>query len=251
MVLVVTSQMEVVIDGELPVTWILLLGLWGSLLSLCLCVFRLSPATENKLRLHYRRALRNNTDPYKRAVYCIIGRCDITDNQSEVADKTEDYLWLKVGTASLAISSSSVSLPAWCLCADQDRAMEFLSALFFIVQFPLMSTQLSSFSFLPSPLPPFSFPFALLRIEYRYQACSTMELQPSPRVSCNLQLTAGAWLLDSHSWTYGHWCSLYQCVCVSFGDLVEPSVFWWWWHQLTTRQAHSLTIPETAARRLW
>ncbi|NXC17676.1 NUP93 protein, partial [Corythaeola cristata] len=57
---------------------------------------RLSPATENKLRLHYRRALRNNTDPYKRAVYCIIGRCDIADNQSEVADKTEDYLWLKL-----------------------------------------------------------------------------------------------------------------------------------------------------------
>uniref|UniRef100_A0A8C3C233 Nuclear pore complex protein Nup93 n=2 Tax=Cairina moschata TaxID=8855 RepID=A0A8C3C233_CAIMO len=57
---------------------------------------RLSAATENKLRLHYRRALRNNTDPYKRAVYCIIGRCDITDNQSEVADKTEDYLWLKL-----------------------------------------------------------------------------------------------------------------------------------------------------------
>ncbi|MBW01841.1 Nuclear pore complex protein Nup93, partial [Eschrichtius robustus] len=45
---------------------------------------RLSPATENKLRLHYRRALRNNTDPYKRAVYCIIGRCDVTDNQSEL-----------------------------------------------------------------------------------------------------------------------------------------------------------------------
>ncbi|KAJ7415360.1 Nuclear pore complex protein Nup93 [Pitangus sulphuratus] len=57
---------------------------------------RLSPATENKLRLHYRRALRNNTDPYKRAVYCIIGRCDVTDNQSEIADKTEDYLWLKL-----------------------------------------------------------------------------------------------------------------------------------------------------------
>lgn len=66
---------------------------------------RLSPATENKLRLHYRRALRNNTDPYKRAVYCIIGRCDITDNQSEVADKTEDYLWLKV----------SLVLGLWCL----------------------------------------------------------------------------------------------------------------------------------------
>nr|7ZOX_A Chain A, Nuclear pore complex protein Nup93 [Xenopus laevis] len=57
---------------------------------------RLSPTTENKLRLHYRRAVRASTDPYKRAVYCIIGRCDVSDNHSEVADKTEDYLWLKL-----------------------------------------------------------------------------------------------------------------------------------------------------------
>jgi len=57
---------------------------------------RLSPATENKLRLHYRRVLRNSADPYKRAVYCLIGKCDISDNHGEVADKTEDYLWLKV-----------------------------------------------------------------------------------------------------------------------------------------------------------
>ncbi|KAM4721844.1 nuclear pore complex protein Nup93 [Rhinophrynus dorsalis] len=57
---------------------------------------RLSPATENKLRLHYRRAVRASTDPYKRAVYCIIGHCDVADNHSEVADKTEDFLWLKL-----------------------------------------------------------------------------------------------------------------------------------------------------------
>ncbi|XP_053304486.1 nuclear pore complex protein Nup93 [Spea bombifrons] len=56
----------------------------------------LSPAFESKLRLHYRRAVRSSTDPYKRAVYCIIGRCDVTDNHCEVADKTEDYLWLKL-----------------------------------------------------------------------------------------------------------------------------------------------------------
>ena len=56
----------------------------------------LAPATENKLRLHYRRVLRNCADPYKRAVYCLIGKCDIADNHGEVADKTEDYLWLKV-----------------------------------------------------------------------------------------------------------------------------------------------------------
>uniref|UniRef100_A0A7N6FLU5 Nuclear pore complex protein Nup93 n=1 Tax=Anabas testudineus TaxID=64144 RepID=A0A7N6FLU5_ANATE len=57
---------------------------------------RLSPASENKLRLHYRRVLRNSADPYKRAVYCLIGKCDISDNHGEVADKTEDYLWLKL-----------------------------------------------------------------------------------------------------------------------------------------------------------
>lgn len=56
----------------------------------------LSPTSENKLRLHYRRVLRNSADPYKRAVYCLIGKCDISDNHGEVADKTEDYLWLKV-----------------------------------------------------------------------------------------------------------------------------------------------------------
>uniref|UniRef100_A0AAQ4PPI7 Nuclear pore complex protein Nup93 n=1 Tax=Gasterosteus aculeatus aculeatus TaxID=481459 RepID=A0AAQ4PPI7_GASAC len=57
---------------------------------------RLSPTLENKLRLHYRRVLRNSADPYKRAVYCLIGKCDISDNHGEVADKTEDYLWLKL-----------------------------------------------------------------------------------------------------------------------------------------------------------
>lgn len=40
--------------------------------------------------------LRNCADPYKRAVYCLIGKCDVSDNHGEVADKTEDYLWLKV-----------------------------------------------------------------------------------------------------------------------------------------------------------
>ena len=114
--LAIRSQVRVVGEQRGPVLrmmesfqtvmGMLALHLSGSLLSLSLSV---SPATENKLRLHYRRALRNNTDPYKRAVYCIIGRCDITDNQSEVADKTEDYLWLKVGTVSFGCSSPPCS----------------------------------------------------------------------------------------------------------------------------------------------
>lgn len=71
--------------------------------------FRLAPPTENKLRLHYRRVLRNCADPYKRAVYCLLGKCDITDNHSEVADKTEDYLWLKVSFPRWVGDGSSLS----------------------------------------------------------------------------------------------------------------------------------------------
>ncbi|MFT7816859.1 nuclear pore complex protein Nup93-like [Arapaima gigas] len=75
---------------------------------------RLAPATENKLRLHYRRVLRNSADPYKRAVYCLIGKCDITDNHGEVADKTEDYLWLKLNQVCFEEDGSS---------SPQDRLM--------------------------------------------------------------------------------------------------------------------------------
>uniref|UniRef100_A0A3B4AWJ4 Nuclear pore complex protein Nup93 n=1 Tax=Periophthalmus magnuspinnatus TaxID=409849 RepID=A0A3B4AWJ4_9GOBI len=68
---------------------------------------KLSPTSENKLRLHYRRVLRNCADPYKRAVYCLIGKCDISDNHGEVADKTEDYLWLKLNQVCFDDDSSS------------------------------------------------------------------------------------------------------------------------------------------------
>lgn len=70
---------------------------------------RLSPNSENKLRLHYRRVLRNSADPYKRAVYCLIGKCDISDNHGEIADKTEDYLWLKVYSTTLGCFVSDES----------------------------------------------------------------------------------------------------------------------------------------------
>ncbi|ETE66056.1 Nuclear pore complex protein Nup93 [Ophiophagus hannah] len=84
----------------------------------------LSPATENKVRLHYRRALRNNTDPYKRAVYCIIGRCDIADNHSEVADKTEDYLWLKLNQVCFDENSSSAPQDRLTLSQFQKQLLE-------------------------------------------------------------------------------------------------------------------------------
>jgi nuclear pore complex protein Nup93 len=57
---------------------------------------RLSDNSETKLRLQYRRSVRNSTDPYKRAVYCLVGRCDPKGDHSEIADKIDDYIWLKL-----------------------------------------------------------------------------------------------------------------------------------------------------------
>lgn len=51
---------------------------------------------EGTIRFQYRRQVRNSTDPFKRAVYCILGCCDINDEHSEVAKTADDYLWLKL-----------------------------------------------------------------------------------------------------------------------------------------------------------
>lgn len=57
---------------------------------------RLNSNSENKIRMMYRRSVRTTSDPYKRAVFCVIGCCDVTDDHSEIADKVDDYLWLKL-----------------------------------------------------------------------------------------------------------------------------------------------------------
>uniref|UniRef100_A0A8D3BZ60 Nuclear pore complex protein Nup93 n=1 Tax=Scophthalmus maximus TaxID=52904 RepID=A0A8D3BZ60_SCOMX len=85
---------------------------------------RLSPTSENKLRLHYRRVLRNSADPYKRAVYCLIGKCDISDNHGEVADKTEDYLWLKMNQVCFDDEGSSSSQDRLTLPQLQKQLLE-------------------------------------------------------------------------------------------------------------------------------
>ena len=45
---------------------------------------RLSPHSENLVKLSYRRAVRSSTDPFKRAVHCILGACDPSDEHGEV-----------------------------------------------------------------------------------------------------------------------------------------------------------------------
>ena len=57
---------------------------------------RLSPSSEARLQLGYKRSVRSSSDPFKRAVYCLLARCDVSDNHPQVCLKTDDYMWLKV-----------------------------------------------------------------------------------------------------------------------------------------------------------
>ncbi|XP_056638972.1 nuclear pore complex protein Nup93-1 [Diorhabda sublineata] len=51
---------------------------------------------EDTIKFSYRRVIRNDTDPFKRIVWSVLGCCDITDEHSEVARTADDYLWLKL-----------------------------------------------------------------------------------------------------------------------------------------------------------
>lgn len=52
------------------------------------------------LKVSYRRSVQTTTDPYKRAVHCILGACDPNDEHSEVATSIDDYLWIKLSQVS-------------------------------------------------------------------------------------------------------------------------------------------------------
>ncbi|KAK7115279.1 hypothetical protein V1264_001179 [Littorina saxatilis] len=57
---------------------------------------RLSVANDTKIKLQYRRVVKNTQDPYKRAVFCVVGQCDPHEDHAEISDKIDDYLWLKL-----------------------------------------------------------------------------------------------------------------------------------------------------------
>ena len=42
-----------------------------------------------------------------RAVYCVIGQCDHTEDHPDVADKIDDYLWLKLSQIQLSADGSN------------------------------------------------------------------------------------------------------------------------------------------------
>ncbi|KAH8359910.1 hypothetical protein KR093_009505 [Drosophila rubida] len=51
---------------------------------------------ESQLKLQYANKIRNTTDAYKKAVYCILLGCDPNEVHSEVAKTIDDFLWIKL-----------------------------------------------------------------------------------------------------------------------------------------------------------
>ncbi|XP_060518052.1 nuclear pore complex protein Nup93 [Cylas formicarius] len=51
---------------------------------------------EDSIKFSYRRFVRNETDPFKRIIWSVLGCCDVVDEHSEVARTADDYLWLKL-----------------------------------------------------------------------------------------------------------------------------------------------------------
>ncbi|XP_002137929.2 nuclear pore complex protein Nup93-1-like [Drosophila pseudoobscura] len=52
--------------------------------------------TETQLKLQYANKIKNSTDAYKKAVYCLILGCDPNELHGEVAKTIDDYLWIKL-----------------------------------------------------------------------------------------------------------------------------------------------------------
>jgi len=57
---------------------------------------RLSSDTSRRLRVSYRRQAAHMRDPFKRAVFCLLAKCDVHLDHPDVATTTDDYLWIKL-----------------------------------------------------------------------------------------------------------------------------------------------------------
>ncbi|KAJ6638477.1 Nuclear pore complex protein Nup93-1 [Pseudolycoriella hygida] len=51
---------------------------------------------EMLIKMQYKKHIRNATDQYKRAAYCIVGRCDVNEQHVEVAKTSDDFLWIQL-----------------------------------------------------------------------------------------------------------------------------------------------------------
>lgn len=57
---------------------------------------KINTKLEMQVKLQYKKHIRNATDQYKRAAYCIVGRCDVNEQHAEVAKTSDDFLWIQL-----------------------------------------------------------------------------------------------------------------------------------------------------------
>lgn len=57
---------------------------------------RINQQLELLIRNMYKNSIQNSTDAYQRAVYCILGCCDIKDQHPDVAKTSDDFLWIQL-----------------------------------------------------------------------------------------------------------------------------------------------------------
>ena len=88
---------------------------------------RLSPSSEERVKLVYKGFVRSKGGPYMKAVYCLLARCDVSNNHPEVCVKTEDYMWLKVNFRTLHIYciAGNFFCMAVCLCNRQIEICQY------------------------------------------------------------------------------------------------------------------------------
>lgn len=64
---------------------------------------------ELQIRMQYKRQVRNATDPFKRAVYCIVGCCDVQEQHPEVAKSSDDFLWIQLSLIRVGVENDDNS----------------------------------------------------------------------------------------------------------------------------------------------
>lgn len=79
---------------------------------------RINPKLEAQIKLEYKRLIRNGTDPYKKAVYCVIGCCDIQEQHPQVAKTSDDFLWIQL---------SMIRNPTQTSHSEEDTSSEYLT----------------------------------------------------------------------------------------------------------------------------
>ena len=57
---------------------------------------RLSQKTENHIKVLYKKTIRLSNDVYKKTVFSMLGSCGVSDYPSDILDKVDDFLWLRL-----------------------------------------------------------------------------------------------------------------------------------------------------------